>query len=118
MPMTHYVPAFVPAGRHPQAVCGAFIHSDAEFSVEPTCPTCKAWLESDTTTIESFDRPDVGPPVTRQKTWTELLGPFDHDALVMGKVIAIERGNHGRVLWSFDTKADAEAAFEAWREGR
>lgn len=69
--MTHYVPAFVPKSRRgDQAVCGAYVRAESEFSTEPTCPGCKAWLDdASTTTAASFDvdRSVVGEPIEPQR---------------------------------------------------
>ena len=45
---THYIPAFTREnGRQREAACGAWVRR-AEHSCEPSCPTCKAYLESET----------------------------------------------------------------------
>lgn len=46
--MTHYIPPFTRQnGRKQEAVCGAWVRPDREFSREPDCPHCATWLEQD-----------------------------------------------------------------------
>jgi hypothetical protein len=41
---THYIPPFTRVnGRQQETVCGLWIR-EREFSREPTCPACAAWL--------------------------------------------------------------------------
>lgn len=45
--VTHYIPALCERnGRQERAVCGAWIRAH-EFSLEPTCATCRAYLAAD-----------------------------------------------------------------------
>lgn len=57
----------------------------------------------------------------KQKTWTDLLGPFAAaDHAVEGRYIVRRESNGtGRFnKWAFDSEAQARRAFEAWREER
>lgn len=45
--VTHYIPALCERnGRQERAVCGEWIRAH-EFSTEPTCATCRAYLAAD-----------------------------------------------------------------------
>ncbi len=47
---THYIPAFTVfrghTQRRQQAACGSFVSKD-DFSSEPTCPECLAYVNAD-----------------------------------------------------------------------
>ena len=69
--------------------------------------------------------------IPRQKTWTDLLGPFREDAFVTGDGMIIYRNQGGRLtcIWSFrgqnadgtwptnaEAYADAQRAFDTWKK--
>lgn len=58
---THYLPAFTQSrGRvgsahyEEKTACGIWIQED-QFSCEPTCTECQAWLEEDAKALASLD---------------------------------------------------------------
>ena len=58
--MTHYIPEFTRTMRRgsevlQQAVCGVYIRA-SEHRVEPSCPTCEAWLVANDAALEKFDQ--------------------------------------------------------------
>jgi hypothetical protein len=68
---THYIPMFTArAGRLQQAACGEYAGS-SEHSTEPTCPTCRAYLEAD---AAMGDDP-VGTPITTELPRTHEPDP-------------------------------------------
>lgn len=56
--------------------------------------------------------------MNKNRTWTQLLGPFDMEGhiVVHGRFISHSLdGLRYRVLWSFQNAAAAQEAFDAWR---
>ncbi len=58
-------------------------------------------------------------PATKQKTWTELLGPWDDDCCVSGaRIVRYMNNGQWRILWTFDRDEDmAHRCFVAWKSG-
>lgn len=55
----------------------------------------------------------------RQKTWTDLLGPFNAESERQGRNIVRMTGPASwRILWSFMSETAAIEAYAAWKEGR
>lgn len=55
---THYLPYFTRSdGRVQRAVCGEMIHA-VDHTAEPTCATCRRWLDADAAEAAQFESVD------------------------------------------------------------
>lgn len=76
MDKTHYIAAFTQTDRwnRSRTVCGIFI-GPKDFSTEPTCPACQAWIKDDDEgflTVQGLTDTDFPPaPPAR------VFGDFD-----------------------------------------
>jgi hypothetical protein len=54
----------------------------------------------------------------KQKTWTDLLGPYTRDCWVTGCYIVKSTGpNTYKVLWQFENGVYAGQAYDQWMKG-
>ncbi len=54
---------------------------------------------------------------TRQKTWTDLLGVPQGNEQTDGNTIVRMDGDHGIILWRFETVEAAASALKTWQSG-
>lgn len=72
---THYIPAFTEVnGRSQLSACNKWIPAD-EHSAEPTCPTCKAYIEDGCRELSADDVFGAFDPLA-------VVGAFDPLAVV------------------------------------
>ena len=57
-------------------------------------------------------------PKSDQKTWTQLVGPYQRGDEIDGRLWVRPTGtNRYRILWTFETPEQAEACFSEWKRG-
>lgn len=58
-------------------------------------------------------------PKNKQKTWSDLLGPYTENDFVLGReIIRNMDGDQYKVLWRFDDEDIAWECFCLWRDGQ